>query len=135
MKPTTLRYVKSDYHLAKRQTKETMKKIINKLFERLGYVPKKHHVPKRIYEDLLETAENSQLLAEWYDIAVKDIHTGKVKYAIEERHSSFLVYYTTDNTEDYGVSYNIKEFPFDIRDKAFARICAEELCEKLNEKY
>ena len=135
MKPTTLRYVKSDYHLAKRQTKETMKKIINKLFEWLGYVPKKHHVPKSTYEELLDTAENLQLLADWYDIAVKDIRTGKVKYAIAEFHRSYLVFYTTDNTEEYGVTYNIKEFPFDIRDKAFARLCAEELCEKLNEKY
>ena len=112
-----------------------MKTLINKLFEWLGYVPKKHHVPKSIYEDFLETAENLQLLADWYDMAVKDIHTGKVKYAIEELRNSYLVYYTTDNTEYSGVSYNVKEYPFDSDTKDYARLLAEELCEKLNEKY
>ena len=108
MKPTTLRYVKSDYHLAKRQTKETMKKLINKLLEKLGYVPKKHN-------------------------AMIDISRCNCVYETTCTASKYLVFARSGNE-----TMIIKAFPYSILDKdtkAYARLLAEELCEKLNEKY
>lgn len=132
---TTLRYFKSDYHLAKRQTKETMKKLINKLFEWLGYVPKEQCVPKDTYDDILATAEDLQFLVDWHDMSVDDIHKNNVEYYYEELLGRFLVSTITKDTTDHTVGYPLKVFHFTEETRDYARICAEELCEKLNEKY
>ena len=41
-----------------------MKKYINKLFERLGYVPKDMYASKETYDDILATVEDLQILVD-----------------------------------------------------------------------
>lgn len=106
-----------------------MKKYINKLFERLGYVPKQR------YNDILEKAEDLQVLVNWHDMSVDDIHTGNVKYSIEELNNIFVVESTTKDDTDHCVGYPVKVFHFTEETRDYARICAEELCEMLNEKH
>lgn len=112
-----------------------MKKYINKLFEKLGYVPKEQCVFKDTYDDILATAEDLQVLVDWHDMSVDDIHKNNVEYYYEELFGCFLVATITKDTTNHTVGYPVKVFHFTEDTKAYARLCAEELCEKLNEKY
>lgn len=106
-----------------------MKKLINKLFEWLGYVPKEE------YEDILYTARDLQVQVDWHDMSVADIHQNNVNYYYDERFGCFLVATITKDTTDHTVGYPVKVFHFTEATKEYARICAEELCDMLNEKY
>lgn len=112
-----------------------MKELIDKLFEWLGYVPKEEYVPKDTYDDILATAEDLQVLVNWHDMSVDDIHKNNVEYYYEELFGCFLVATITKDTTNHTVGYPVKVFYFTEDTKAYARLCAEELCEKLNEKY
>ena len=112
-----------------------MKKYINKLFGWLGYVPKEEYVPKDTYDYILATAEDLQVLFNWHDMSVDDIHKNNVEYYYEELFGCFLVATITKDTTDHTVGYPVKVFHFTDDTKDYARICAEELCEMLNEKY
>ena len=94
-----------------------MKKYTNKLFEWLGYVP-------AWYKSRLEEIE-----------AIKDdIFKGNVHYAVERLPFEYIVYASNGN----GLMRLIKNFPYTMPDsdsQDYARICAEKLCEMLNEKY
>lgn len=112
-----------------------MKELINKLFEWLGYVPKEQCVSKDTYDDILATAEDLQVLVDWHDMSVDDIHKNNVEYYYEELFGCFLVATITKDTADHTVGYPVKVFHFTEETRDYACICAEELCEKLNEKY
>jgi hypothetical protein len=100
-----------------------MKKYINKLFEWLGYVPSGIKV---LYEEgkyfvnshreAALNCENGFIVARRYE---KDLRCG------------WCVLQCCENNEYF---WTVKFFP-DNADKDYARICAEELCEMLNEKY
>lgn len=97
-----------------------MRKIINKLFEWLGYVPK-----IQLY----------QAKEKYYNVLL-----------FEERIVEEQQVYIVSEMPDYncyvvaiwGVTRNrlhkrlVKSFPYGD-DKEYAKLCAEELCEKLNE--
>lgn len=98
-----------------------MKKLLNKLFERLGYVPR-----FQLYQ-----AEEK-----YYDVRLfeEQIVKGQQVYAVSE-----LADYNCYAVAVLGVTKNrfhkriVKSFPFND-DKEYAKLCAEELCEKLNER-
>ena len=93
-----------------------MKKYINKLFEWLGYVPKCYK----------EEANNATILD-------SEIWAGQVSYIIN---SSPYEYFVCAKTSNHRIRL-IKRFCFRMHDadsQYYARICAEELCEMLNEK-
>ena len=93
-----------------------MKKYINKLFEWLGYVPKCY-----------KTSLTKRLAIE------SEILKCGVGYKMEHIGFEYRIYATTIKGE-----LLIKTFPYRILDaesQYYARICAEELCEMLNEKY
>lgn len=94
-----------------------MKKIINKLFEKLGYVPKS---TLRLYQIELERGMD-----------IEDaLRNEDVKYNVVETFDSFLCRAYIGETD----SRTIKYFFFND-DKEYALICANELCDMLNEKY
>ena len=111
-----------------------MKKYINKLFEWLGYVQKDVYVSKDIYDNILETSEDLQTIVDYYTTAIKDIQDGYVRYAIWECNDIFVVFSLSRGSEN-DVMYPIKAFRFTEDTQDYARICAEELCDMLNEKY
>ena len=100
-----------------------MKKYINKLFERFGYVP------KRILESERERFESYK---QWF----RESHA--IDVMVAEGNPRFRV---IEETNHYAViafagcsKRTIKIF--NKKDSAdYARICAEELCDMLNEKY
>lgn len=112
-----------------------MKKYINKLFKWLVYVPKKQCVSKDTYNDILAISKELQVLVDWHDMSVDDIIKNNVEYYYEELFGCFLVATITKDTTDHTVGYPVKVFHFTDDTKDYARICAEELCEMLNEKY
>ena len=59
-----------------------------------------------------------------------DIITGDINYDIWEDEYGYWIY---AYSEKNNISFSIKYFPFDD-DKEYAKICAEELMEMLNEK-
>lgn len=98
-----------------------MKKIINKIFEWLGYVPRTQlYQAKEKYYNVLLFEEK----------IVKDQQT----YIVSE-----IPDYNCYVVAILGVTGNqffkrmVKSFPFND-DKEYAKLCAEELCEKLNER-
>lgn len=94
-----------------------MKKLINKLFERLGYVPKsKTPHPTNIWNNFVANLEN-------------DMIDGYCKYDWYSCEGGYWVYAYSPNS--YWLP--IKFFPYND-DADYARLCAEELCEKLNER-
>lgn len=98
-----------------------MKKIINKLFEWLGYVPKsKYQYAEAILHNI--------------NVMDDEIRLGVNEYQTLECTDKIFV---TAYSDTLGKHRIIKVFPKgDTEDSAdYARICAEELCEKLNEKY
>ena len=98
-----------------------MKKIINKLFEWLGYVPKGK------YQDAEATRHNIGVMD-------SEIILGINEYQTIECNDKILV---TAYSDILGKHRIIKVFrKGDTEDSAdYARICAEELCDMLNEKY
>ena len=94
-----------------------MKKYINKLFEWLGYVP------KTCCRDCKQRNKMDKLCKE-----------GNVRYMFCEGLNRYIVFILFDN--DYRYTFTVKSIPFaDDDSRDYARICAEELCEMLNEKY
>lgn len=88
-----------------------MKRLINKLFEKLGYVP----IKKVLRYILIE--REIQLKGVSYHCYI-----GYYCYEVKAR-------------TNYGETI-IKVYPYhDADTQDYARICAEELCEMLNEKY
>lgn len=100
-----------------------MKKIINKLFEKLGYVPKsKLELYKRDFERYKHL----------YNCRVNmdnAIDNNTAYYYVLQREDSFLCI-----VHIRGNRRPIKSFPFND-DKEYALICANELCDMLNQKY
>ena len=97
-----------------------MKELIDSLFERLGYVPKSKY----------EIAYNIIKRGEAHDVGITN---GTATYKIIEHTLSFGVYEWCEHTHDYRL---IKKFHYKDKDsQSYARVCAEELCEMLNEKY
>lgn len=108
-----------------------MKKLINKLFERLGYVPKvevaklEYSISK--YETLIDQMrENREYL-------LSCILAGKSKAyyhwnKIGENEWRFVVYVGCEMQMQNAVKSYVSD-NFD-----YAKLCAEELCEMLNQK-
>lgn len=98
-----------------------MKKYINKLFERLGYVPKDKY---NKYSGIIDAV-----------FAIDaEIKLGVCEYqTFETEHNVFMTAYSSI----VGKHRIIKVFPKGgTEDSAdYARLCAEELCDMLNEKY
>ena len=99
-----------------------MKELIDKLFKWLGYVPKWYHT------------HLTRMLA-----IEQEIREHGAGYRIEHVCFSECGYY---RYEIYAITPKgralVKSIPYNMLDadsQAYARICAEELCEKLNEKY
>lgn len=106
-----------------------MKTLINKLFKWLGYVP------KREYYEILDTNKDLQVSVNWHDMATDDIHFHNVKYDYEDLFGYVMVTSTTKDTSDHCVGFPIKRFEYyDEKGREFALLCAEELCEMLNDK-
>jgi hypothetical protein len=92
-------------------------------------------VSKDTCDDILAIAKELQVLVDWHDMSVGDILKNNVEYYYEELFGCFLVATITKDTTDHTVGYPVKVFHFTDDTKDYARICAEELCEMLNEKY
>ena len=107
-----------------------MKKYINKLFEWLGYMPKEE------YERLLQES-NAREVSSYVtkmNALYKDIGRRKVEYRFQDNFGCNHYNVAVRTREDFGVL--IKTFPYHDADSAdYARICAEELYDMLNEKY
>lgn len=98
-----------------------MRKYINKLFEWLGYVPKSE-------------CEECEAIVNNINVMDAEIKLGVCEYqTIETQHKVFVTTYS----DTLGKHRIIKVFrKGDTEDSAdYARICAEELCDMLNEKY
>lgn len=95
-----------------------MKKLLNTLFERLGYVPKKE------YHSLLMFKKRVDNLYTY----VYNCQIGN--YCVMDIGDKFIVSLFDEKS---GTHFPIKMFPFGDN-KEYARLCAEELCEKLNER-
>ena len=93
-----------------------MKKIINKLFEWLGYVPKNEYI---YCKDSFERRRQM-------DISL-------VKQDVTYRISNSLDGCSVVAWDGLRNRRLIKVFLYN-NDKEYARLCAEELCEKLNER-
>ena len=95
-----------------------MKTLIDKLFERLGYVPIEH------YEDLVNRTTSTQ----------QGIRGNTVYYEYQDYRDGYEVYVVHD-TLQHTYSHLIKRYPYtDSDSREYARICAEELCDMLNDK-
>lgn len=101
-----------------------MKKLINKLFERLGYVPKGEY-------DHIQYKFNCLL---------KEVNECDSLYEAIAKCNRSLTYRVYGNIWGYrvmaergNVSKLVKFYPNDYG-ADYARLCAEELCEKLNER-
>ena len=98
-----------------------MKKIINKLFECLGYaiIPKRKLREYRLFEGSMKK----------FGVLDKAIKLCVADYSVVENDDSYFVMVHFSNWVDKLV----KSFPKNDN-AAHARICAEELCDKLNER-
>lgn len=97
-----------------------MKKLINKLFEWWGYVPERDY---NYYEKQfnLNAAINREII------------NCQSEYFVVNSNNRFIV---LARAEKADICAYIKAFPYtDDESKDYARICAEELCDMLNEKY
>ena len=98
-----------------------MKKYINKLFEWFGYVPK-------------SKCEECEAIVNNIKVMDAELKVGITEYqTFETEHKVFVTSYS----DTLGKHRIIKVFrKGDTEDSAdYACICAEELCEMLNEKY
>lgn len=109
-----------------------MKKYINKLFEKLGYVPKEEYcVPNDEVRYLVKMEKN--YLA--YIQALKYSKHAIEYHFIQDAKNSFLVLALDKYT---AINFQIKRITaktLNTEDIDYARIYAEELCDMLNEKY
>ena len=97
-----------------------MKKLINKLFEWWGYVPKRDY---NYYKKQFNFTAGIN----------REIINCQSEYFAVNSNNRFIV---LARAEKADVCAYIKVFPYhDENSKDYARICAEELCEMLNEKY
>lgn len=98
-----------------------MKKYINKLFEWLGYVPKSKY-------------QDSKAIIHNINVMDSEIRLGVNGYKTIECNDEIFV---TAYSDILGKHRIIKVFrKGNTEDSAdYARICAEELCDMLNEKY
>ena len=98
-----------------------MKKYINKLFEWLGYVPKSK------YQDAEAIRHNTNVMDGEIILGVNEYQTFECNDKI----------FVTAYSDILGKHRMIKVFrKGDTEDSAdYARLCAEELCDMLNEKY
>lgn len=109
-----------------------MKKYINKLFEWFGYVPKEEYcIPNDKMRRLVKMEEN-------YLSYIQGLNFPKFSieyHFIQDAKNSFLVLALDKKT---NINFHIKRIIADTlnaEDIDYARICAEELCDMLNEKY
>ena len=125
-----------------------MKKIINKLFEWLGYVPKKRY--KVLSQDdffkQLDPCKHEVLVDEQIYMNNKVKKNEELVYQVEQ-HDYFILcrineycvipykggFLVTDYCEKTDTHRMVKFF-IDLQDEEYAKLCAEELCEKLNER-
>lgn len=109
-----------------------MKKYINKLFERLGYVPKEEYcVPNDEVRRLVKMEENYLAYIQALNLPKYSIEY----HFIQDAKNSFIVLALNKDT---NINFHIKRFTADTlntEDVDYARICAEDLCDMLNEKY
>lgn len=109
-----------------------MKRIINKLFERWGYVPKEKYCVSNDDVKRLVKMEKNYLAY----IQALNFPKHSIEYHfIQDAKNSFLVLALNKYT---NINFHIKRFTADTlknEDIDYARICAEELCDMLNEKY
>lgn len=109
-----------------------MKKITNKLFERLGYVPKeKYCIPNDEVRRLVKMEENYLAYIQALNFPKYSIEY----HFIQDSKNSFLVLALN---KYININFHIKRITANTlndEDLAYARICAEELCDMLNEKY
>lgn len=104
-----------------------MKKYINKLFNLLGYIPKKE------YTDILKSSEKLREFTDSYQIIMNSVRNNKVNYLYEEIFGYFMVQATAKDSKG-NIEYNpIKIFRFNENNKDYIRLCVEELCELLND--
>ena len=100
-----------------------MKRLINKLFEWLGY----KLLSKNEYDSMNE--EISRTKTRFMRAINDNIKSGRYSFVIMEGRDCFYIGFIFSRIDFLF----IKTFPFDD-DKDYARLCAEELCEKLNER-
>lgn len=101
-------------------------KVLDKIMARLGYVPKSDLVFHIEIEKSLMYQRNR------YEDAIYRACDGNVEYRVCEIPFSYVVESVQKDDGDKSISIPIKLFSFGD-DKEYARLCAEELCEKLNE--
>jgi hypothetical protein len=95
-----------------------MKKLIDKLFEWLGYVPKDEYI---YYKNSLEMRKQMD-----FSFVSQDV----TYYVSNSRDGCCVV--ALIGLRNRRV---IKVFLYKLYDADYARICAEELCDMLNEKF
>lgn len=103
-----------------------MKKLINKLFEKLGYVPKK-------YKTLCEEHRHT------LNVHSESVFSQNSNFVVVRRYEKNLHHYeygyvVIQECNATNKCWPVKFFP-ENGDKDYAKLCAEELCEMLNEKY
>lgn len=109
-----------------------MKKLINKLLEWLGYVPKtevaklEYSISK--YETLIDQMRDNR------EYLIRSIFNGQAKasyywHKIGENEWRFVVYIDCEMRIPHNV---VKSYVSDDFD--YAKLCASELCEMLNER-
>lgn len=97
-------------------------KPLSSLFKLFGYVPEEN------YNDY----PHLQTLARHHHTLIDGIHTGKASYCFHRFNDGYEVY-VVHNTPEHSYSYPVKYFPFTKETRDYARLCAEELCEFLNQ--
>ena len=105
-----------------------MKKLINKLFEWLGYVPKDRFCQK---EEELRWLRHLAENYESYEASLK--YCSLVDYHFVQIRKNCYAVYSRDKTTN--ISFPIKYFITSKGDIDYIKLCAEELCDMLNEKY
>lgn len=97
-----------------------LKKLLDKIMARLGYVPRLY-----LYAREIEVACTTA------NFIADDIKSGIGDYFVRATPKSHDVVY---RLEECAREYLIKTYPFND-DPDFAKLLAEELCEKLNERH
>lgn len=103
---------------------KTMKTLFIKFLSWLGYVPKGNFFDYDIHR------KNSEL----HSAIVYSVKCCAAWYEYKELHNAYEVYLVTRESKAHCYSCPVKAFPFTKETKGYARLCAEELCEMLNQK-
>ena len=104
-------------------------KWFNKLLSLIGYVPKSKFVSKDLYKDALKNLDLLQTKLTIHQHFIDNIYKNFIEYEIDEEDNLFIIYAVTDTYDNYP----IKVFKYTEETKDYVRICAEELCEMLND--